>query len=224
MIWYEKIKAHFYAHADEKDAEAMKAYMKNHFEFLGIRSPLRKELSKSFFKKEGYPDHSVLFPLTEALWHDRHREMQYLALDLIGKNIRSLKDTDLDFFENLILEKSWWDTIDYIAPNICGKIFLNYPHQIQQRTQQWNQSDNIWLQRSSILFQLKYRDKTDFGLLKKYILHRRQSKEFFVQKAAGWALRQYSKYNPIVVRDFIQTHQNELAPLTIKEGSKYIFE
>lgn len=220
--YYEKLKEFFYEQRDSDNAAPMKAYMKNHFDFLGIKTPLRKELFRSFSKKQKLPDLTESLKLSKLLWHDPYREMQYLALDILEKNVRNMDDTFLDRFVWLIIHKSWWDTVDRIAPNLCGKVLLKYPDKKQKLSRQWNRSDNIWLQRTSILFQLKYREHTDFDLLKEYILNHADSQEFFVQKASGWALRQYSKHNSVAVRTFLEKHQSKLSKLTVKEGSKYV--
>lgn len=220
--FYQKIQECFEVQQDQSQSGQMKAYMKNQFEFYGIKSPRRKELLKGFIRKNDLPEGAALQKSIELMWNDPYREMQYAAMDIMAKKIRTMDLSFLDFFEKLILQKSWWDTVDWLAPNGCGKLFQKYPAVKLSYTDRWNQSDNIWLQRSSILFQLKYRHETDVELLKKYILHRATSKEFFVQKAAGWALRQYGKYKPSVVIDFIENHKTKLAPLTMREGLKHL--
>ena len=165
---------------------------------------------------------SKIDQFVKLMWENPHRELQYAAMDLMGKRTRKMDDAFLPFFEELILNKSWWDTVDWLAPNGSGKLFTRYPDQILPYTQRWNLSDNIWLVRSSLLFQLKYREQTDFELLKQYILQVAESKEFFIQKGAGWALRQYAKYNPNSVATFVNTHKSKLSNLTIREALKHI--
>ena len=126
---------------------------------------------------------------------------------------------DLDRIEGLITNKSWWDSMDSISP-IVGYICLKYPNIKEEVIDSWIFSDNIWLKRVSILFQLKYKEKTDREFLAKAIVNNSNTSEFFVNKAIGWALREYSKTDKNWVRDFIKN--NELSQLSIKEGSKYI--
>ena len=127
---------------------------------------------------------------------------------------------DIQLFEKLIVEKSWWDTVDYLANHIIGPWFKKYPESIPAITSRWNKSKNIWLQRSSLLFQLKYKKETDTALLKSYILNLVGSKEFFVKKAIGWVLREYSKTNGDYVRKFVKDHP--LQPLSAKEALKWL--
>ena len=121
--------------------------------------------------------------------------------------------------EEMIKQKSWWDSVDHIATWILGPYFQKYPNQIKDVTFKWNQSENFWLQRSSIMFQKSYRSKTDTKLLTDYILHCAGSKEFFIQKAIGWALREYAKTNPDWVKKFVKT--NELPVLSRREALKH---
>ena len=122
--------------------------------------------------------------------------------------------------EQLITKKSWWDTVDMLAQKQVGWIAKNHPEVIEETIEKWSVSDHLWLRRSAILFQLKYKENTNEELLYRYIIINAESEDFFIQKAIGWALREYSKTNPQSVRDFIANHQ--LAKLSVREGSKYI--
>jgi 3-methyladenine DNA glycosylase AlkD len=122
--------------------------------------------------------------------------------------------------EQLITTKSWWDTVDAIAPKAVGKIADKFPEVVPETIDGWATHDYMWLKRAAILFQLKYKQKTDEELLYQYIRQNAASKEFFIQKAIGWALREYSKTNPASVKKFIEGQP--LAPLSVREGSKYL--
>jgi len=157
----------------------------------------------------------------QLLWDDPHRECQYIATDLMGSIKKKLGLDWIDFLEQLILSKSWWDTVDFLAPNLIGNIFARNVEIGYTYTDRWIESDNFWLQRSALIYQLRYKDKVDFERLTRYILRRKNSDEFFVQKAAGWALRQYSKFDSEAVREFL-SENGDLARLTTREGSKYL--
>ena len=124
------------------------------------------------------------------------------------------------FYEELIKTKSWWDSVDWIR-KMVGVHFQKFPHLIIPTTSEWMASGNIWLQRICLIFQLTYKEETDFDLMKKYILQLANSKEFFIQKGAGWALRQYSKTNSNGVLEFVEENQ-QLAPLTKREALKWL--
>jgi 3-methyladenine DNA glycosylase AlkD len=141
-------------------------------------------------------------------------------MNLINKFIKKMDKKYIDFLENLILKKSWWDTVDYLSAKFVGYVFKKNPELINPYTEKWMKSGNIWLHRSALLFQLKYKADTDEKLLYKYCIELSGSKEFFIRKAIGWTLREYSKTNPESVIKFIKT--SELSNLSIKEGLKYI--
>jgi 3-methyladenine DNA glycosylase AlkD len=210
----------FEAKRNLADVEPMKAYMKGHFPFLGIKSPVRKELEKEFFKetgllKEPFSDEFVL-----TLWEKDEREYQYTALAYIEKSLNKLQQGDLALMETLITTKSWWDTVDAIAPKAVGKIAETFPEVVTETIDAWASHEYLWLRRAALLFQLKYKEKTNEVLLFNYIRKNADSKEFFIQKAIGWALREYSKTNPTSVQAFIEGQA--LAPLSVREGSKYL--
>ncbi|HEY8362578.1 MAG TPA: DNA alkylation repair protein [Tissierellaceae bacterium] len=208
----------FYNNRNEENAVPMAKYMKNQFPFLGLKKPDRTALSKGFLnekKKDKEIDWDFIFRCYEL----PEREFQYLAIDYMSKVANLFQPDDMKKIEKLITKKSWWDTVDAISP-IVGHIAMKYPEIKETILTKWMESDNIWLKRVSILFQLKYKDKTDTEFLKKAILKNANTNEFFINKAIGWALREYSKTNKEWVRSFIEN--NKLSKLSVREGSKYI--
>lgn len=119
-----------------------------------------------------------------------------------------------------LLPISWWDTIDVIAPKILGSWFKRYPEHIKPTITRWLKSDNIWLQRSCVLFQLKYKEKTNTQLLSSVIDQLKDSKEFFLRKSIGWVLREYAKTDAEFVKDFVNSR--ELSPLSRREATKHL--
>ena len=148
------------------------------------------------------------------------REFQYLALDYLVALKDSLQPEDIYHLQTLILMKSWWDTVDKLAAIPVGSICLQHPEVVQNCLLPWADSDNIWLARTAILYQLKFKSSTDTEVLSSIIEKNTNSKEFFINKAIGWALREYSKTDREWVREFVNTHT--LAPLSIREASKYL--
>ena len=210
----------FEANRNKENAIPMQKYMKDHFPFLGIKTPKRRELMKQFFQESGILKEGFQTDFIEALWKLEEREYQYAALDYIERSIKKLDKQHLPLFEKLITTKSWWDSVDVLAPKPVGTIAASFPEVIPNTIEGWAYGNHLWLNRAAILFQLKYKEKTDENLLYRYILQNKESKEFFIQKAIGWALREYSKKNPESVKQFIEA--NELPKLSVREGSKYL--
>ncbi|MCY1635532.1 DNA alkylation repair protein [Marinifilum sp. D737] len=208
----------FRKNSNEANARKMSAYMKNHFPFLGLPKPQRVELSKDFLRKIT-KEKMIDWNLVNYLWELSEREFQYLALEYLAKLKKQLEKPDISNIEQLIVTKSWWDSVDVLAP-LVGVLCKKYPELKTEVLDDWIISSNIWLKRVSILFQLKYKNDVDTEFLSKTIIANNLSNEFFVNKAIGWALRQYSKFNPDWVKEFISKYP--LSPLSIREGSKYL--
>jgi 3-methyladenine DNA glycosylase AlkD len=198
----------------------MQKYMKNHFPFLGIKTPLRRQLTRDFYKETGILKQALNLELVTQLWLKDEREYQYVAQDYLVKSIKKINCSHLPFIEELITTKSWWDTVDVLSPHLVGNIAKVTPSTIEEKIEGWGFGEHLWLKRSSILFQLKYKEETNETILYKYIKANANSKEFFIQKAIGWALREFSKTNPNSVRHFI--NETTLPKLSVREGSKYI--
>jgi 3-methyladenine DNA glycosylase AlkD len=206
--------------ADPSNAVFQKAYMRDQFAFFGIKTEIRRQITKDHFRKFEIGDHATLETVVKHLWALPQREYQYAAQELMVYHKKLWTGKTIKLIEYSIVHKSWWDTVDYLNSYGSGMYFQKFPESKEVITSGWNMSGNIWLNRSSLLFQLKYKTDTDTELLGRYIKNLSSSKEFFIQKAIGWVLREYSKTNAAWVRDFIRN--NKLAALSVKEGSKYL--
>lgn len=198
----------------------MKKYMKNLFEFHGIKSPERRVLCREFIKSNGLPEKKELKTVIDELWNLPQREYQYFAMELLEKFKKQFEPNDIYLLEKLVLNKSWWDTVDFIAAHLIGSYFQRFPKNVKKITEKWISSNNMWLQRSAILFQLKYKNNTDVDLLFSYLKRCSHSNEFFIRKVIGWVLREYSKTDPKAVVTFVENHQ--LKPLSKREALKWI--
>lgn len=207
----------FESERNTEKATDMEKYMRGMFPFIGLRAPDRKLLSRTFMRELKFQDEDMM-SVIHSLWEKPEREYQYVAVDYLIKNKRYLNVEYLDMIKYLIVTKSWWDTVDLIASHLVGILFSKYPQLIKERGDEWLHSDNIWLQRTMLLFQLKYKEETDKELLFSIIRQTYHIDEFFIQKAIGWSLREYSKTNPDAVIDFIESH--ELSNLAKREGLK----
>ncbi|WP_217562665.1 DNA alkylation repair protein [Paenibacillus sp. GbtcB18] len=209
----------FAQHENPFLAHKMKNYMRNKFEFFGIQSPLRKELTHKFIKENGFPNEDQVVDTITTLWDMKERELQNAALQIMDMRKRKFHPDDILLIEQITIVKPWWDTVDHIASNHAGHYFSLYPEQLAI-ADRWIHSDNIWLQRNAILYQLKYKHHTDAERLFYYINNVLESNEFFIQKAIGWSLRQYSKYNPEVVIGYVES--TRLSNLSKREALKVL--
>lgn len=208
------------SNSNSDNAEQMSAYMKDQFSFYGIKSPKRKELQRQFTKEYGKPENPIFETNIKNIWGKCNRELNYIIIDLLRPKRYWKEISAIELAEWMIINKSWWDTVDIIATNLVGEYFRQHPEKIEYYNAKWIHSDNMWLIRTAIIFQLKYKDKIDFELLKQNIRLHSHSKEFFIKKAIGWALREHSKLFPTEVVNFIDS--NKLQPLSYKEAVKYL--
>jgi len=217
------LKLFFEKHANSLNAEPMKKYMRDQFEYLGIESPQVTALLREFIKTNGLPPLEKLDLISRELWSLPEREFQYIAMNLISKYEKKLEPEFIETIEYLIITKSWWDTVDLLAGHPVGTIFKTYPKVKEKYLRKWRKSENIWLRRTTLLFQLGYKKETDFDLLCEIIKENIGTNEFFINKSIGWALRQYAHTNPTPVRKFVKATK-ELHPLSRREALKNIGE
>ena len=205
--------------AKPENQPAMTTYMKNQYPFLGIKTPERRQLSKNKLK-ELKQQPKTDWQFIKKCWKLKEREYQYIATDYLNLIKEKLKPEDIEKIKELITEKSWWDTVDALSGTI-NQLTTTYP-ELNPTIIKWSLEENIWLRRTAIIHQLLRKEKTNTSLLAEIIENNIGTKEFFINKAIGWALRDYSKTNPEWVRNYIQKHQKQLSPLSIKEGSKHL--
>ncbi len=206
--------------ADPGAAIPMKAYMRNQFEYLGINLWQVRKKTEEFYSQQGFPPLDDLDEIVRDLWNLPYREFQYIAINMLVKWVDDLPADFIGTLEYLLITKSWWDTVDSLAGEVVGAFFLFHPELRDETLKLWRESDNIWLRRTCLIFQLKYKKNTDFNLLKSVILENLGSREFFINKAIGWALRAYSRIDPTATVDFVNS--TALSNLSRKEALKWL--
>jgi 3-methyladenine DNA glycosylase AlkD len=210
----------FEQNADPAQAAPMKKYMRDQFEYLGIKTPKNAALQKEFFEAHGFPPLSELEVVLRDLWSLPQREFQYVAVGLLSQFNKQIPAKFIKTIEFMLITKSWWDTVDSIASGTVGVQFQRFPDVREKVLPKWRTSDNFWLRRTAILFQLNYKKETDFDLLCEIIRENLDSKEFFINKAIGWSLRQYARIDPQAVKSFVKS--TPLHPLSQREALKHM--
>jgi 3-methyladenine DNA glycosylase AlkD len=217
------LKELFEQNANPAQAGPMKKYMRDQFEYLGIKSPQFKILFGQHITQHGLPAVGELDEIVHDLWSLPQREFQYVAGGLVGRLDKQLPSKSIKTLEYMITHKSWWDTVDSIAGGTVGVHFKRFPDIREKYLSKWRASDNFWLRRTTILFQLNYKQETDFDLLCELIRENLGSKEFFINKAIGWSLRQYARVDPKAVKKLVNATK-DLNPLSRREALKHLGE
>jgi len=219
----EDIKMAYQQHGNLADREYMYVYMRQKFDYYGIKTPLRRSISKPFLSAAKILTKSQMINLVDDLWHLPQREFHHLAMDIAIPRFKKQPEIkDIHFFEILAETNSWWDTVDFIANKLMGNYFLVYPEERKYYCDKWIKSGNIWMVRCAILFQLKYKDKTDINLLFEIIRQTWHTDEFFINKAIGWILRENSKHIPETIKEFVHNNKSHLSELSRHEALRLI--
>lgn len=219
MDKYSKIKQLFEQNRDEENAIKMSKYMRDLFKFYGIPTPVRKSLYKDLLKEEKAKK-TIDWNFLDKCYEDDYREFQYLALDYIENMQKFLNYDDVPKLYKYIKAKQWWDTIDRFD-RIVGNIAFK-DGRINDLMLKWSKDEDFWLRRIAIDHQLGRKDKTNTKLLEQILINNFGSDEFFINKAIGWSLRDYSKTNPDWVKDFLSKYENKMDKVSLKEAYKYI--
>ena len=200
-------------------AESMEKYMQDKFRFLGVRGATRTEIYKKYFP-DARKTKTIDWNFVENCWNKEEREFQYVVVYYLKAMQKFLKREDISRLKYLIVIKPWWDTVDLLA-KVVGSLVIRIEG-YDQIMLEWSKDSNIWLKRVAILYQLSLKEKVDKQVLERILVNNLGDSEFFINKAIGWALRDYSKFNPEWVREFIEKNKNGMANLSLREASKYL--
>lgn len=203
---------------NRKRAIGAQAYMKDISPFIGVATPERRALVKKIAKELPIPNSQELGATARKLWKLEEREFQYAANDLVDIHWKIADKNFLaDHVEHLIVTKSWWDTVDGLGSVAVSPLTDKFGN--EKLIAQWNNSSNMWLNRAAIQHQRGRRYETDVKLVLQYCDDHSDSKEFFIVKAIGWALRDISAINPLAVRDFLKAHP-DLGRVAVREAER----
>jgi 3-methyladenine DNA glycosylase AlkD len=211
------------AAAEPERAEPMRAYMKSAMPYLGVSTPSRRRVCRALFAGVELTTAPAWRRAVLDLWRGaRYREERYAAIDLTeARRFDGFQDlAALPMYEEMIVTGAWWDYVDAIAGHRLGVLLRRFPGEMRKEMLAWSRSDDLWKRRSAILCQLTFKKDTDLDLLYATIEPALSSKEFFLRKAIGWALRQYAWTDPRDIRRYVRERAKELSPLSKREAMK----
>jgi len=214
----ERLTREYGALRDPARAASMSAYMRDLFPFLGIPSTTRREASRRVLAGVAKPTEADLTEVATACWALPEREYQYFACDWLGRHAAVLTPAFVPTARFLIVTRPWWDTVDALAAHVVGVLVARHPA-LASTMDDWAASEELWLIRTAILHQLRYKSQTDTDRLFRYCVTHAGHGDFFIRKAIGWALREYAKIDPEAVRRFVKA-QTTLSGLSVREALK----
>lgn len=218
--WLAPLVVTFKHHANAENAAAMRAYMKGLFPFFGIKTPDRRELVKEHIALHGAPDQAELPAIARSAFALPQRELHQVAVDLLMKHAKKLGPDELPLMEELVTTKSWWDSVDALAIHVVGVILKRHPKEIPKWNKRWINHKDLWLNRTAIIFQNRWKEDTDRALLFANIDRHAGHTDFFIRKAIGWSLRELGATDPDAVRAFVRSRK--LSPLSAREALKHL--
>ena len=179
----------FQKNSSRELAIPMENYMKNHFPFYGIKTDKRRLIFKAIWQEHQNEVKQNSREIATQLFAFKEREMHYCGIEILIKNLKkNYQRDDIQLIEKILITNSWWDSVDTISKYILGEYLIEFPNETQKVINRFSDSDNWWLNRAAILFQLGYKQKTNADLLFRECAKHAHSKEFFIQKCrlSGW--------------------------------------
>lgn len=218
----EYVQAELTAQADPEKAQGMQAYMKTDMPFYGVQKPGRTKVLRQLKRDFAPETHDEYIDLATALWELPHREEKYLAQAVAAGFEAFIIPESMPLYHRFIVEGAWWDFVDETATHMIRELVLDFPDETWPVVDPWNEDDDMWLRRASIICQIGAKERTDVDRLLRFCEARMHEKEFFIRKAIGWALREYAKTDPETVAGFAIEHRDDLSGLSFREATKHI--
>ncbi len=217
------IRAQLARHGDPERGKGAQAYMKSEMPYRGVDAKGQREILRECWKQHPVRSADELRAVAHDLWDNvAFREERYAAQETLKKYSKFLDMSDVAFLREMILSGAWWDHVDHLAKWLCGDLLARYPKEMTAVLKRWIEDENLWVRRAAILSQLAFKAKTDTRLLFSFCERCLEETSFWIRKAIGWALRDYSKTDPAAVRGFVEKQHGRMAGLTLREASKYI--
>lgn len=199
--------------------------MKSQMPYHGVPATALRALCRQVYSQLELPAAAAFRAQVLAIWRQaQFREERYAAIELTGHRMaRGFQDMDaVPMYEEMIVSGAWWDYVDVLATNRLSTILQKEPVAMAALMRGWSRCDDLWKRRSAILCQLPRKQNTDLALLQDCIEPALPSREFFLRKAIGWALRHYARTDPAWVLHYVRTHRDALSPLSQREALKHI--
>lgn len=225
MNLHNELKARLLAAADSTRAPQMEAYMKNRMPYYGVPAPGVKAICREVFKTAEFKSQREWERTARKIWKTaKFREELYAVLHLCEhRSTRAFQDPAVvHMYEHFVVTGAWWDLVDWIASHHVGRLHKEFPKELKPILRAWSVGDDMWKRRVSILSQLRFSEQTDLKHLYACIEPSLGSKEFFLQKAIGWALRQYAWVDAKEIKRYVRANESRLAPLSRREALKNV--
>jgi 3-methyladenine DNA glycosylase AlkD len=218
---FDELRAALEARAEPSRADAMAAYMRHMFEFLGLPAPVRRKQATAFMRSFAGADEAVLLDAADRLWGPEFpaREYTYVATDLLRAQWRQLTPASLGRLQSLVQTSSWWDSVDPLA-HVIGVLVLNH-RELRADMDRWLLDEDRWLVRVALLHQLGWKDAADTEWQFAACRARGGDEDFFIRKAIGWSLRDLARTFPEEVWSFLDQHGDDLSDMSVKEAGKH---
>lgn len=206
-------------------AEGARAYMKSAMPFHGVDVTTLRAICKRAFAAHPVAGAVAWRKDVLSVWRGaKFREERYAAIELTGdRRARGFqKMAALPMYEEMIVTGAWWDLVDALATKRLGEILRNEPVPMRKAMRAWSRGEDMWKRRGAILCQVTFKKDTDLDLLFELIEPSLSSKDFFLRKAIGWALRSYAWTDERPIVSYVEKNRARLSPLSIREALKNV--
>ena len=197
--------------------------MKSAMPYHGVTAPRLKQALRPILSTYAPADRATWEATVRELWDGAtHREERYAATALARhRAARGWQDPDaLGLYRHLVVTGAWWDHVDEVAGHLVGGVLAGHRPEVTPVMRAWARDDDLWVRRTAVLSQLRHGADTDTVLLHEVVEANLDDRSFWLRKAIGWALREYSWTDPDWVRNEVDLLGERLSGLSRREATR----
>lgn len=213
------------AHADAERAIGMAGYHKMSRVYIGVSNPILNDLTKAWRREL---DVGPRVELARLLWQTDIYEARLAATKLLLQARMRPDDAVWDLIQSWVPDFDSWAIADHAC--MAGqKRLIADPSRLDD-VEPWITSDHMWTRRAALVIALPW-TKQNFPKPNELACRDRilgwaatlvPDRDWFIQKAIAWWLRELSKHDAPRVVTFLDEYGDAMKPFARKEAARHM--
>ena len=206
-------------------AQEMQAYHKVPRPYLGITVPQIDDLTDRWRTELSLDDRLAL---AADLWRTNIHEARVAAAKLLTQARIRPDEAAWELITSWVPDFDAWAIADHAS--IAGQKRLVADPARLDTVETWVASPHLWTRRAALVMTLPW-TKQNFPKPQDLAIRARvlgwcanlaPDRDWFIQKAVAWWVRDLSKHDPKAARDFLDAHGQVLKPFARKEAARHL--
>ena len=199
-------------------AEQEKRYQKSRWEHWGVPLP---GMDVAIKEALGDLTQQRALELCRRLWREPVWDLKIVAGRILARKSIEPDARVWRFVTERLADLDGWAVADNLA-GVASRCLIEDPGRLDA-VEAWIENPHLWMRRAALVFTLPWaKEKRDPERMLGWAVLLAEDRQWFIQKAVGWWLRELSKRDPKRVRRFLKDHGEKLTGVARREAMKYL--